>query len=86
VRAARQLGLSKPSGVLVIAVTSNAPAEKAGLQTRDIVIAIDGTETPNVDAIHKQLDRASPGKRLAITYVRSGEKRTAEAVIAERPA
>jgi S1-C subfamily serine protease len=86
VRAARQLGLSGRSGVLVIAVTSGAPAEKAGLQPRDIVIAIDGTETPNVDAIHKQLDRASPGKRLTISYVRGGEKRTAEVAIAERPA
>jgi hypothetical protein len=49
------------------------------------VIAVDGTETPSVDAIHKQLDRASPGKRLTIAYVRAGERRAAEVVIAERP-
>jgi S1-C subfamily serine protease len=85
VRASRQLGLSARGAVLCIAITPGAPAEKAGLQPRDIVIAIDGTETPTVDAIHKQLDRASPGKRLTVTYVRAGEKRTAEVVIAERP-
>ena len=85
VRASRQLGLTARSAVLVIAVTADAPAAKAGLQPRDIVIAVEGTETPSVDAIHKQLDRASPGKRLAITYVRAGQKMTATATIAERP-
>ncbi len=85
VRSARHLGLSGRSGVLVIAVTEGGPADKAGLRPRDIVIAVDGTETANVDAIHKQLDRASPGNRLTITFVRSGEKRTAQAFIAERP-
>jgi S1-C subfamily serine protease len=85
VRIARQLSLSACSAVLVMAVTSGAPAEKAGLQPRDIIIAVDDVETPTVDAIHKQLDRASPGKRLVVTYLRAGEKRRAEAVIAERP-
>jgi S1-C subfamily serine protease len=85
VRAARRLGLASQSAVLAIAITPGAPADNAGLQPRDIVIAIDGAETPTVDAIHKHLDRASPGKRLAITYVRSGQKMNAEAVVAERP-
>jgi S1-C subfamily serine protease len=85
VRTARQLGLKEPTAVLVIAITSGSPAAKAGLQPRDIVIGIDGADTPSVDAIHKHLDRASPGKRLAIAYVRAGQKHTAEAVVAERP-
>ena len=67
------------------AVTPGAPADKAGLQPRDIVFAVDGVETPSVDAIHKQLDRASPGKKLEIGYVRAGQKMTATAVVAERP-
>jgi S1-C subfamily serine protease len=85
VRASRQLGLAGRSAVLVIAVTPGAPAYKAGLQPRDIVIAVEDQETPTVDAIHKQLDRASPGKALAITYVRAGQKQTATAVVTERP-
>lgn len=85
VRAARQLGLKSGGGVLAIAITPEGPADKAGLQPRDIVIGIDGAETPTVDAIHKHLDRASAGKKLSIAYVRAGQKRTAEAVVAERP-
>jgi S1-C subfamily serine protease len=85
VRAARKLGLATPGAVLVIAITPGAPADQAGLLPRDIVIAIDGEPTPTVDAIHKQLDRASPGKRLAITYVRGGQTMNAEAIVAERP-
>jgi S1-C subfamily serine protease len=86
VRAARQLGLDSRSAVLVIAVTPGTPADKAGLQPRDIVIAVDGVQTPNVDAIHKQLDRAAPGTRLEVSYVRGGQKMTASVVIAQRPA
>lgn len=85
VRAARQLGLTGGGGVLAIAITPDGPAAKAGLQPRDIVIGIDGAETPTVDAIHKHLDRASAGKTLSIRYVRAGQKRTAEATVAERP-
>jgi len=85
VRTARQLGLNARSAVLAIAITAGGPADRAGLQPRDIVIGIDGAETPNVDAIHKHLDRASPGKRLAVTYVRAGQKTTAEAIVSERP-
>jgi S1-C subfamily serine protease len=85
VRASRQLGLAARGAVMVIAVTPDAPAEQAGLQPRDIVFAVNGTETPNLDAIHKQLDRASPGKRLEIAYVRAGQRQTAIAVVAERP-
>jgi S1-C subfamily serine protease len=85
VRTSRQLGLAARSAVLVMAVTPGAPADKAGLKPRDIVVAVEGQETPNVDAIHKQLDRASPGKHLEVSYVRGGQKMTAAVVIAERP-
>lgn len=85
VRAARQLGLKARGAVLVMAVAPDGPAERAGLRPRDIVIAVNDTQTPTVDAIHKQLDRASPGKRLVIAYVRGGERRHAQAVVAERP-
>jgi S1-C subfamily serine protease len=85
VRTSRQLGLAARNAVLVMAVTPGAPADKAGLRPRDIVVAVDGQETPNVDAIHKQLDRASPGKHLEVSYVRGGQKMTAAVVIAERP-
>jgi S1-C subfamily serine protease len=85
VRTSRQLGLGGRSAVLVVAVTPDAPAAKAGLQPRDIVIAVEDAETPNVDAIHKHLDRAAPGARLAITYVRAGQKMTATATVTERP-
>ena len=86
VRTSRQLGLSARSAVLVIAVTPDAPAAKAGLQPRDIVIAVDDAQTPTVDAIHKRLDRASLGQRVAITYVRAGQRMTTTATVAERPA
>src|SRR5690606_39231253 len=39
---AESFGLSKPSGALVNAVEKGGPAEKAGVQTGDIILKFDG--------------------------------------------
>jgi len=38
-------------GVRVVSVTSNGPAEAAGIQVGDVVLAVNGTETNNPDAL-----------------------------------
>jgi serine protease Do len=38
----RALGLDRPRGALVASVEPGSPAEKAGLQERDVIVAVDG--------------------------------------------
>jgi Do/DeqQ family serine protease len=43
------LGLSRPTGALVVTIVSNSPAAKAGLRVGDLITAVDGREIENPD-------------------------------------
>jgi Do/DeqQ family serine protease len=75
---AETLGLKTPSGALVVNVTPNSPAAKAGLKVSDLVTAIDGTviEDPNAFEYRfatrplggtTQLDAQRGGKPVKLT-------------------
>ncbi|WPO40176.1 DegQ family serine endoprotease [Tardiphaga sp. 42S5] len=75
---AETLGLKTPSGALVVNVTANSPAAKAGLKVSDLVTAIDGQaiEDPNAFEYRfatrplggtAQLDAQRSGKQVKLT-------------------
>jgi Do/DeqQ family serine protease len=75
---AETLGLKTPSGALVVNVTANSPAAKAGLKVSDLVTAIDGQtiEDPNAFEYRfatrplggtAQLDAQRGGKPVKLT-------------------
>ena len=67
-------------------VVDGAPADAAGLQTGDTVLAIDGVRTPSFDAIVEQV-AARPGETAEVTLQRDGQTLTREVEIAaENPA
>jgi S1-C subfamily serine protease len=66
-------------GVMIDKIIPDTPAAKAGLQSRDIIVAVDGKEleklaNPMMTAqeLMRQLARMPIGKEVAITYVRKG--------------
>lgn len=58
---------------LVGVVTAESPAEKAGLQTGDIILSIDGQETTTWSRIPK-LVQAGEGKEMTVIVKRAGEE------------
>ncbi|MFT3782199.1 MAG: trypsin-like peptidase domain-containing protein [Nibricoccus sp.] len=72
---ARHHNLSQDTGVLVMGIEPNSPAERAGLLAEDILIALDGAPTPAVDALHKQLTGDRIGERAIVTFLRGIELR-----------
>lgn len=82
----RRLGLDVPSGVLVVALTGGGPAEAAGLQVGDVVLKLDGTPTPSVDAVHKLLTRERIGRRVSLDVLRDGSLVKVNLSVTERPA
>ncbi|MFH1142029.1 MAG: trypsin-like peptidase domain-containing protein [Chloroflexota bacterium] len=62
------------SGVLVSAVASGGPAEKAGIQQGDLLIQLDGQPTPTIDHIHRLLTGESVGKDLQFAALRRGQR------------
>ncbi|MEM9734007.1 MAG: DegQ family serine endoprotease [Pseudomonadota bacterium] len=73
---ASSLGLVKPSGALVAALTPGGPSEKAGLKLGDIVLGIDGKSVPHVDALGYRLATAGLGRVAELDVLSRGRRAT----------
>jgi S1-C subfamily serine protease len=67
--------LSQETGVLVAGFEPDSPAARAGLAEGDILLALDGSPTPAVDALHKLLTGDRIGERAILTFLRGVELR-----------
>jgi serine protease Do len=68
-------------GVLVIDVVEGSPAEKAGLEEGDIIVAVGAKPIRNTSDLYSLIRSHKPGDRITITYYRSGAKGMAEAIL-----
>jgi S1-C subfamily serine protease len=62
----RAVGLPERDGLLVRAVADGSPADHAGLRRGDLIVAVDGSETDRLDALHNALDSGAATIELAI--------------------
>ena len=68
----QDMDLESINGVLVNRVVTESPADKAGVQVDDIIIAIDGTETGNLAVLTSYLgEYTSPGEPATLTIIRN---------------
>jgi S1-C subfamily serine protease len=82
---ANQIAVS--SGVFVVSVESNSPAQLAGLRDGDVVLAFAGEPVTGLDDLHRLLTEGRIGAPQTLTILRSAERRTLTIVPAEtRPA
>jgi Do/DeqQ family serine protease len=80
-----QIGLSRPYGALVVSVAPDSPAHRAGLQPGDVVLAIDGHELENGDAVRFRIGTYAPDDAVALTVMRGGTELRLTAVLALPP-
>jgi S1-C subfamily serine protease len=66
--------LKNESGVLVISVESNGPAEKAKLAEGDVVVALDDIPVRSVDDLHKLLTDARIDAACKLTLLRRSQR------------
>jgi S1-C subfamily serine protease len=64
---------AEPGGVRVNAVLAGSPAEAAGMQVGDVIVAVDGVEIRSNDDLGRMVYGRSPGARLPMR-VRRGEQ------------
>lgn len=62
-----------PSGVVVYSVTSESPAEEAGIQQNDIITKINGTEITSYAQMISEKNKYSAGETITITVYRNGK-------------
>jgi S1-C subfamily serine protease len=84
--AAAQLSLDTTEGVLVAGTFNGSPAEDAGMQEGDVIVAIDGTDTADTGDLADVLDDKDPGDTIEVQLIGSGGERTVQVELAQRPA
>jgi putative serine protease PepD len=95
---AQDLNLPVDHGALIVSVTPGSPAEKAGLrggrtQTSsgvaaggDLIVAIDGKEMKDENAVADAIAAHKPGDKVDIEYYRGNDKKTVSVALTKRPA
>ena len=72
-------------GVLVVGVAQESPAAAAGLRRGDIILAVDGEEVNDIQALHDQLDEMEPGDNVTLTILRCEEPEEISVELGEHP-
>jgi putative serine protease PepD len=81
-----QLGDASAGGAQIGAVRSGGPADDAGVQRGDVIVAIDGTRVATGDDAVGMIDAAAPGDALTLSVHRDGATRTIRVALGTRPA
>ena len=82
---AESFGLAKPVGALVTGVDRSSPADKAGLQPGDVIIALDGVPIEEATDLPRKVGDSAPGTKLGLTLLRDGKRLEKQAVLAAMP-
>jgi S1-C subfamily serine protease len=94
---ADDLNLAADKGALVVEVTKDSPADKAGLrggrtQTSDgiaaggdLIVAVDGKTVRDSSEVAAAISQKRPGDSAEITYYRGDSKKTVTVQLAKRP-
>ena len=82
-RVVRFYDLAVESGVLVVGVEKESPAEKSGLREGDVIVAFGDKPVANVDHLHHILTEEQVGRRSELIVIRGTEKLTLSVVPAQ---
>jgi serine protease Do len=70
---AEYYGVKDKKGVLVTQVFSGDPADKTGVKTGDVIVAVDGKEVSSSRELSRTIANATVGERTPVSILRAGE-------------
>ena len=82
---AESFGLKRPRGALVAEVMEDSPAQQAGLQSGDIVLAYDGEDVQLSSDLPPMVGRTPIGETAQLTVLRGGEEIELDVEIGKLP-
>lgn len=74
-----------PTGAYVESVVRGSCADRAGIQQKDIIIAVGDAEVSNVTELTRTLRRHKAGDETTVTVIRAGERLTLDITLDEKP-
>ena len=81
----RRIGIELGSGVEVLALEPDGPAERAGLEVEDVIVSFGDESIRSVDDLHKKLTEHPVGQSAAIGVLRDGRRIEVRVVPGEYP-
>jgi len=72
------------AGALISQVLQGSPAEKAGVQVGDLIVAVNGQAVQSGDALGAQVSALHAGSKARVTLIRNGKQMTVTATLAPR--
>ncbi|MDX6659478.1 MAG: hypothetical protein QOJ55_300, partial [Solirubrobacteraceae bacterium] len=73
------------TGVEVVEVVDDSPAQRAGLRAEDLIVEVDGSAVTGVADLQRLMVADRIGAAVAVTLLRGGRTVTLELVPAELP-
>ncbi|HEY4871119.1 MAG TPA: trypsin-like peptidase domain-containing protein [Candidatus Dormibacteraeota bacterium] len=71
------------SGLLIVAVEPQSPADKAGLMQGDTLVALNGTTTSSLEDLYTGLRKAKVGATQTVRVIRAGELKELQVTVGE---
>ncbi|WP_031513390.1 S1C family serine protease [Desulfofalx alkaliphila] len=83
---AQYFRLNQDWGVVITMVLRGSPAEKSGLKTGDVIVALDGERVENTDKLTDIVRAKQVGDPLEVEIIRDGKRAQVKLIVEERPA
>jgi serine protease Do len=82
---AESFGLSKPGGALVTAVEKGSPAERAGIETGDVILKFEGKAVNSSGDLPRMVGSTKPGTKSMVQVWRKGATKDITITVGEMP-
>ncbi|NTW48848.1 MAG: DegQ family serine endoprotease [Chlorobiales bacterium] len=83
---AKGMKLKSREGAIVGSVLEDSPSQKAGIQTGDVIIAVDGKKITNTVELRNMIAGIAPGTKVSLKVMRNGEEKEVSVKLGELPA
>jgi Do/DeqQ family serine protease len=80
---ASSLGVSEIKGVVVNALSSGGPADRAGIRRGDIIVAFDGKRIDDGNTLRNLVASTAPGTKVNLTVIREGREQQVAVPVGE---
>ncbi|HEX8141082.1 MAG TPA: S1C family serine protease [Pyrinomonadaceae bacterium] len=80
-----QFNLAQQSGLMMLSVEADAPADRAGISIGDVLLALGEKPVADTEDVQAILGSAQVGAVIKARYLRGGDVKDAEITLGERP-
>ena len=73
------------AGVLIEDLVEDGPADRAGLQPGDVIMAMDDQAVEDTATLRERVARSKPGQSIRLTLLRDGEREEVQVTLDQQP-